>query len=436
LSSSENCNSGTAPNGPLLVCKSPDSRKITVGHPSILALSGGRILVSFDFRGPGLAKLKGKKGKSERSGHLVQGQVTVSADKGASWTQKLEYPSACGKLFANGNNIYLLGYTNGLQIMRSGDGGENWSKPENITSQTGDRNFYEGGLPSILMCDDEIRCIALALSDSNSRGDICDLLKPVLLRAKCGLNLLGHKNWKIYPPGPKFSEFLDMRQASALGAPLFSVAANQRERNIGGGRWAGHPGWSNAHLLQIPDTHHPWQNSGKTAMHLLMRASLHRSNCAVLIRIEPDENGNACFLNQTTPCGSHFSLLPMPGGHLPFDILYDDKSRLFWLVSNAADNSLIAPRELPPAHAGLPSEQRTKLQLHFSRNLVDWQFAAQVANAEKHNLISIHEPAITVSGEDLYIAARASDSDAKNERDSNNIVFTTIPDFRSLTNNF
>jgi hypothetical protein len=226
---------------------------------------------------------------------------------------------------------------------------------------------------------------------------------------------------------------MDIEQTAALGAPIFSVAENTRERNIGSGRWAGHPGWSNAHLLQIPDTHHPWQNSGKTAMHLITRAALHRSNCAVLIRIEPDSNGNALFLNQTTPCGTHFSLLPLPGGHLPFDILYDGKSKLFWLISNVADNSMIAPHDLPRTHAGLPCEQRTKLQLHFSRNLVDWQFATLAADAEQYNFMSVHEPAITISGEDMLIAARASDSDAKNERDSNHIIFITISDFRSLT---
>jgi hypothetical protein len=432
LSSPENWKAGSIASEPIAVCKSPDARKITVGHPSIIALSSGRILVSFDYQGPGLGKLKGKKGKSNRTGHWVQGLISVSADKGKTWTEKHQYPAGCGHLFSTGANIYLPGYTNGLQIMRSGDGGEDWSKPDNISPDNLKHRCYEGGLPSVLAADDEILMLALSLPDTNVRGEIYDLLEPVLLRAKCGVNLQSGKNWTAAKPGPKFSEIIDMQNAAALGAPLFSISENSRERNIGDGRWAGHPGWSNPHLLRIQDPRHPWQNRERSVLHILSRASVHRSNCAVLTRIDADSSGNLRFTRQSTPCGTHFSLLPMPGGHLPFEVFYDDKSEKFWLISNTANNSMIAPRNLPSTHAGLPCEQRTQLQLHFSRNLVDWNFAGIIANASQDNFISIHEPAAVTLGEDLHIVARASDSNAKNERDSNNIAFMTLPNFREL----
>ena len=432
LSSPENWKAGSIASEPIAVCKSPDARKITVGHPSLLALSSGRLIAAFDYQGPGLGKLKGKKGKSNRTGHWVQGQIAVSTDKGQTWLNKHDYPSGCGRLFSIGANIYLPGYTNGLQIMRSGDGGEDWSKPENITPQNQRHSSYAGGPPSVLITDDEIRILAFNLPNENSRGDICDLLVPTLLQAKCGTNLQSGKNWKSENPGPIFSEIIDMQNAAALGAPIFSVAEGSRERNIGSGRWAGHPGWSNPHLLRIQDRLHPWQKSDRSVFHMLTRASIHRANCAVLTRIESDSSGSLHFTKQSTPCGSHFSLLPLPGGHLPFEVFYDDKSERFWLISNTADNSMIAPRNLPPTHAGLPCEQRTQLQIHFSRNLVDWNFAGIAANASQDNFISIHEPAAVTLGEDMHIVARASDSAAKNERDSNNIVFMTLPNFREL----
>ncbi len=417
---------------PTVVCTSPDARKVTVGHPSILALSSGRILLALDYQGPGLGKLKGKKGKIDRNGHWIQGCVMVSSDKGKTWEQKLEYPSGCGQLFASGTNIYLLGYTNGLQIMRSGDGGENWSKPEKLTSPATNDTCFEGGLPTLLVDDSEAMAVAFNLSDAKAHGEICDLLRPVMLQAKCGTSLNSNKNWRQSSPGPNLSELLDPHQASALGAPIFNVPENSRQINVGAGRWAGHPGWSNPHLLRIPDSSHPWQNRDKTTLHLIASASMHRSNCAVLIRIETDGSTTTRFTTQSTPSGSHFSLLPLPGGHLPFDIFYDKKSEKFWLISNISDNSMIIPRNLPAKHAGLPCEQRTSLQIHTSRNLVDWNFVALAAEADQENLISIHEPTATVCGEDLYIASRASNTEAKNERDSNNIIFATISNFRSL----
>ena len=432
LSSPEKWKVAPIADEPMVVCSSPDPRKVTVGHPSILALSSGRILVALDYQGPGLGKLKGKKGKVNRNGHWIQGCVMVSTDKGKTWEQKLEYPSGCGQLFASGTNIYLLGYTNGLEIMRSGDGGENWSKSEKLSASAINDTCYEGGLPSLLINDSEAMAVAFNLSDAKAHGEICDLLRPVMLQAKCGTSLNSSKNWTQSSPGPSLPEFLDIQQISALGAPIFNVPEDTRQINVGAGRWAGHPGWSNPHLLRIPDSRHPWQNREKSTLHLLASASMHRSNCAILMRIETYGSTTARFTPQTTPGGSHFSLIPLPGGHLPFDIFYDDKSERFWLISNVADNSMIIPRNLPAKHVGLPCEQRTSLQIQTSRNLVDWTFVALAIEADQSNLISIHEPSAAVCGDNLCIASRASDSDAKNERDSNNIIFTTIPNFRSL----
>lgn len=432
LSSTENWKIGPIAVEPTLVCKSPDDRKITLGHPSILALSSGRILVALDYQGPGLGKLKGKKGKINRTGHWIQGRVLISADKGKTWVQKIEYPSGCGKLFANGNNIYLLGYTNGLQIMRSGDGGENWSKPEKLSSPALNNSSYEGGLPSLNIFDNRIFAVAYNLPQTETHGDIRDLLRPVVLQSKCGTSLHSGKNWQHSSPGPGFSDFLDIQHISSLGAPIFSVPKHERQRNVGAGRWAGHPGWSNAHLLRIKNANHPWQNREKSTLHLISSASLHRANCATLMRIETNSTGSVRFTTQSTPAGADFSLLPLPGGHLPFDIFYDPPSEKFWLISNVATDSMTAPRKLPPSHAGLPCEQRTTLQIHTSGNLVDWCFAAIAIAAKDDEFTSYHEPSVAVFGEDLYITARASDHDAKNERDSNNIIFTNITNFRSL----
>ena len=412
--------------------QSPDPHKVFVGSPSILVLNNKRIIISCDYQGPGLGKIKGKKGKSNRTGHWIQGQIAVSRDGGDSWDTKTVFPTGNATLFSIDTNIYLVSYANGLQITYSGDGGENWSKPESITPHNDEFDNFEGGRPAVLVTDNSIYILAFCLPDKSLRGNVNDKTTPVILQATRGSNLLSRKSWQIHKTELTLPEYITADQYRAVGAPVFNIPACEREHNLGNGRWAAHPGWSHPRLIQISNRRHPWQNHEKSAIHMLTRAALHRSNCAILGRINSTTPAGQIISHQATPAGSHFSLLPLPGGHLPFALIYDDKSELFWLISNPAANSLIPPRNLPRQHSGLPSEQRHSLQLHFSCNLVDWSFAALLAQADTNNFSSIHEPDATISGETLHITTRASDSNAKNQHDSNFITYFSIQDFRQL----
>jgi len=56
--------------------------------------------------------------------------------------------------------------------------------------------------------------------------------------------------------------------------------------------------------------------------------------------------------------------VPCPGGHMRFHILYDDVTRLYWLLSSLPTDSMARPERLPPARYGLPNNERHVLALH------------------------------------------------------------------------
>jgi hypothetical protein len=60
----------------------PPKSRTKLSSPAIVALPGGRTIVSCDVSGPGVKDLTGKKGKVGYTGYWVQGRVFVSKDKG------------------------------------------------------------------------------------------------------------------------------------------------------------------------------------------------------------------------------------------------------------------------------------------------------------------------------------------------------------------
>ena len=65
---------------------------------------------------------------------------------------------------------------------------------------------------------------------------------------------------------------------------------------------------------------------------------------------------------------------------MKFHLLYDEVSRLYWLLSTQATDSMRRAERLPADRFGLPDNERQRLQLHFSRNMIDWNFAGLVTS--------------------------------------------------------
>jgi hypothetical protein len=123
--------------------------------------------------------------------------------------------------------------------------------------------------------------------------------------------------------------------------------------------------------------------------------------------------------------------LPFPGGQMRFHVCYDTKTKLYWLLSSQATDSMTRADRLPPERYDLPNNERHRLVLHFSKNMVDWCFAGVVAIGGSPRQAR-HYAGMAIDGDDLVILSRSGDARAKSAHDGNLITFHRVKNFREL----
>ena len=134
---------------------------------------------------------------------------------------------------------------------------------------------------------------------------------------------------------------------------------------------------------------------------------------------------------ERVPSGKHALFLPCPGGQMRFHVLYDDEMKLFWLLSTQATDSMTRAELLPSDRFNLPNNERRRLTLHFSKNMIDWCFACMVAiGPVEHG--SRHYASMAFDGDDLHVASRSGDERASCAHNGNLITFHTVRNFRNL----
>ena len=134
---------------------------------------------------------------------------------------------------------------------------------------------------------------------------------------------------------------------------------------------------------------------------------------------------------EKNPSGKRVIFLPMPGGQNKFYIKYDEKTKLYWLVSVQVRDSMTRIEYLSEDRYNVPSDERDRLALHFSKNMVDWCFAGLVVQSgfEKR---SRHYASMDIDGDDLIILSRSGDEDAHSAHDGNIITLHRVKNFREL----
>jgi len=163
-----------------------------------------------------------------------------------------------------------------------------------------------------------------------------------------------------------------------------------------------------------------------------------------LCRIVIDEysTANLCGVCNLEDDGKKMELkftqfYPLPGGQNKFFILYDDVSRLFWMLSNLVTDpqDFYENREKLKAigyHGGSGNERRL-LFLHYSIDALNWFPAGCVAKWPS-KLQSFMYPSAAFDGDDIVFVSRTS-KDALNQHDADLVTFHRIRDFRSLAMN-
>jgi len=418
-----------------VVKRSQDPQKEFLYTPSVLCLKNGRILVSLDI--------------SDQ-----QGEIYASDDGGISWVQKGAGIFTHARLFLDGDTIYLIGHDvpdGPIVIFVSHDNGESWSErsilAEGRWHQSACSVCYKNGCIYLVM-------EAIMIKEDESFPYWCpNVLAPVVMRGKLGTDLTKAENW-LFSEKVAYRDVLPDEDAlDWFGVPFFTSALKQPpnetttvsgeeyrkaydfKNDKPGLTFSTQPvGWLETNLVEIVDPRHYWYDpSGKTLM-LFMRAHTGGSGyCCIAKAVESTVDGKDVINIElvTNPSGKKVLYLPLPGGQMKFYIKFDSKTNLYWLLSTQATDTMCRIECLDEERFNIPYDERDRLTLHFSRNMVDWVFAGLVSKGDSPKQ-SRHYGTMDIDGDDLVIVSRSGDQDCASAHNGNMITFHRVKDFRSL----
>lgn len=403
------------------VFESPDPARLFCFSPGLCALPGGRLVATFDLGGPGAAGLDGPKGLS-RTGKPAQARVALSDDGGASWRQRASLPFMHARPFTAGGSLYVLGHCGDLMVARSDDGGETWSGPARLT---------EGGDWHQAPCNVHMSggCVYIAMEKVLSR-DIgawpVSRMAPVLMRARVSDDLTRPDSWTFA------SELAAMELFTSERLDYFGVPFLPEYEDVRPGRANCAPiGWLETNIVQFTDPNHYLSDPDGRTLHLWMRAHTGGTGYAAIAKVVENADGTMTTMAETAPSGKALVFVPCPGGQMKFHILYDEISALYWLLSSQATDSMTRADKLDFERFDLPNNERHRLQLHFSKNCIDWCFAGLVAAGASPKQTR-HYASMAVRGDDLLVLSRSGDERAVDAHNSNLITLHTIRGFRRL----
>jgi hypothetical protein len=421
--------SATAPAAPIrplaqdfvLVGESPAPAEVPLYSPTILRLDSGRLVAGYTRASHDAAK------------HGPGAEVLLTSDdRGATWQQRAELPSLQGRVFAAGASLYYVAPGAGMPISRSDDRGMTWSAPVRLTppdlvwQQTPANVWYTRGQ------------VYLAFERRNREINAWGPSEKalVLLRARVGDDLTRREAW-TFSSELVFADVVPgVRENSVgldyFGVPFFPQAYPERAEIAKSPRRTMPPiGWVEPGVVQILDPDHVWFDPSGRTFHLLARAHTGGTGYACLTKVVENADGVMTMSLEQAPSGKKMLYLPVPGGQMRFHVLYDAQSRLYWLLGSQATDSMTRPDRLPRDRFDLPYNERHRLVLHFSRNLVDWCFAGLVAKTESPKEAR-HYASMDFDGDDLVILSRSGDARAKSAHEGNLITFHRVKNFRAL----
>lgn len=379
----------------------------TLGAAQIVRLASGRLLASHELR-PVNAK--------DDTAATV---ISSSDDGGINWTPRATLALGSARLIATATGAHVLGLAEDLVIARSLDDGATWSAPVAFgTGQTWNRS-----LGNVWQTADHVAVALMQRITRNREGWTHGELAPVVWRAPAGADLTQLANW-TRSDAVSFSDLFDKFDSEGKAGRYFGVPFRQPSAAAEGDafqRQALAPvGWLDANVVQLLDPQHYWHNAAAPTWHVLTRAHTGSAGFAALLKVVQQPDGSLQAAPEVVPSGKKTVLLPLPGGEERFNIRYDSVSGLYWLLSTQPEDSM----RRPDRGGGLAA--RRVLTLHFSRNLVDWCFAAIVAD---NTLGDVVDAALEIDNLDLAIVSRTRGSASQPDL----ITFRRLRNFRDLT---
>jgi len=397
---------------------SPDPKNIPLYTPSILRLPSGRLV-----------------GASERAGQWQKlgnpnARIQTSDDGGKTWTLRATARMTHGRLFQAGKSVYYLGHANDLQVMRSDDDGLTWTQPARLTQG----QEWHASATNTWHANGNVYLVMERVTSKDIKQFYAGLLAPVLMRAKETDDLTKPESW-TYASELVFADIIpgyrqNDLQMDYFGVPFFKQTYPDTNW-LAPKRPMPPMGWLEANVVQITDPAHYWYDPTGHTFYVFMRSHTGGTGYAALAKVVEKPDGTMTTSLVEAPSGKKMLFLPFPGGHMRFHIVYDPQDKLYWMLGTQATDSMVRPEAMDPKRFDLPNNERQRLVLYFSKNMVDWCFAGLVAVGPLYNG-SRHYASMDIDGNDLVILSRSGDENAKSAHNGNFITFHRIKNFREL----
>jgi len=401
----------------VVVTQSPSPTNVFCYTPGLARLDSGRLVATMDFGGPGW-----KKGEP-------QGRVFTSDDHGCTWTDRASFPFEHARPFSAGKALYVLGHSGDLRVIRSDDDGATWHAPVKLT----DRQHWHQSACNVWYANGCVYLVMERRVSEKIKSWPVGELAPVLMRGKIDADLTQRENWTFASELSFHDTIPNIETDPAIdyfGVPFY--ASSYPKGSLPAPKRNSAPiGWLETNVVQFNDPDHIWFDPAGKTFHLWARAHTGGTGFAAIAKVVEHDDGSMTTTLEKVPSGKTVLFMPCPGAQMRFHVLYDAPTKLYWLLSSQATDSMTRADRLPENRFNLPNNERHRLQLHFSKNMVDWCFAGIVAMGATP-LESRHYASMAVDGDNLCVLSRSGDSRAKSAHDGNLITFHTVKDFRKL----
>jgi len=416
--------------GHVALFQSDDPQNTCAYSPGILRCPDGRLLATMDLGSLRQNEKQDPEGSPKPAHEGLICRVMTSDNGGRTWKCRADIDLYHGRPFEAGESLYAIGHRGDLRIARSDDSGTTWSAASHLT----EGEFWHQAPANVWQANGCVYLVMERRIHNEVDGWYPSELQPILMRGRIEDDLTRPESW-TYAETPAFHDVIDDAGFDGFGIPFYPGKYPDVWMSGHGRRGSAPIGWLETNVVQILDPNHVWHDPTGRTLHLWMRAHTGLTNYSMVAKVSeggpmPGE-GKMVFEFESAPSGVRLHYLPMPGGQMKFHLLHDEQTATYWLLSSQATDSMRRLDAMPDDRYGLADNQRFRLQLHFSTNMVDWVFAGMVAIGETENCAR-HYASMVVDDKDIVVLSRSGDIHARNSHDTNMITFHRIKDFRSL----